>query len=56
MFFISLPARSAANIADIKRRVSVHAERLTAEGRPTLSGGGKWHFSVVARLLKKAQK
>jgi hypothetical protein len=32
------------------------AERLTAEGRPTLSGGGKWHFSVVARLLKKAQK
>ena len=31
------------------------AERLTAEGRPTLTGKGKWHFAVVAKLLRAAK-
>ena len=32
------------------------AERLTAEGLPTLTGRGNWHFAVVAKLLRAAKE
>ena len=32
------------------------AERLMAEGRPTISGSGVWHFGTVRKILAKHPK